>query len=327
MYGRTISELFLLNYSEKLWGVPCRQLSAAVSGRRLTGLNPLAIVRELMGGPGATSGHMEGRFLYPRTGYGAIVDALGSACGAANIHLNSPVEKIHHSRSNIDAISVRGQAAIPVQKVVNTLPLPVLLGLLDPAPPAEYRSLAESLRFRNLVLVAIFLDLDRVTNSASVYFPDKEFPFTRVYEPIHRSRLMAPPGKTSLCFEYPCFATDAIWQSDDEGIIDTSVGYLERLGLASRDRVIGGEVIRMSHAYPVLEAGIEDQVARALKYLSDFSNLSVVGRNGRFVYAHVHDMLRFGLEVTSQLAGEAGETEASAGRGRDADDSRSPHGS
>jgi hypothetical protein len=83
----------------------------------------------------------------------------------------------------------------------------------------------------------------------------------------------------------------------------------------------------MSHAYPVLEAGIEDKVERALEYLSGFSNLSVVGRNGRFVYAHVHDMLRFGLEVTIQLADEARETEGSAGRGHDADGSRSTRGS
>lgn len=304
MYGRTISELFLLNYSEKLWGIPCRRLSAAVSGSRLNGLNPLAIIRELMGGPKTQRGHMEGRFYYPKTGYGAIAAALAAACGKDNIHLNSPVEQIHHSGSSLLAISVRGQSAAPVDKVVNTLPLPLLLRLLDPAPPEEYRRLGESLRFRNLILVAIFLELDQATQSASVYFPDKEFPFTRVYEPIQRSRLMAPAGKTSLCFEYPCFATDAIWQSPDDGLIDTTIGYMERVGLAGRDRVIGGEVVRMSHAYPVLEAGIEDKVAKALEYLSEFSNLSVVGRNGRFVYAHVHDMLRFGLDITNQLAGE-----------------------
>lgn len=310
MYGRTIADLFLLNYSEKLWGIPCRRLSTAVSGRRLQGLNPMAIMRELMAGPGTKAGHMEGRFYYPRTGYGAIVEALAAACGPANIHLNSPVEKIHHSRSKVDAISVKGQAEIPVERIVNTLPLPLLLHLLDPAPPEELRRLAETLRFRNLLLVAIFLDFDRATDSASIYFPDKEFPFTRVYEPIHRSRLMAPPGKTSLCFEYPCFGTDAAWQSDDEALIETTIGYLERLGLARREVVIGGEVIRMSHAYPVLEAGIEEVVEKGLAYLSAFSNLSVVGRNGRFVYAHVHDMLRFGLDVTSQLAGEIREPAA-----------------
>lgn len=38
-YGRTISERFLLNYSAKLWGRPCRELSPRISGKRLEGLN------------------------------------------------------------------------------------------------------------------------------------------------------------------------------------------------------------------------------------------------------------------------------------------------
>jgi protoporphyrinogen oxidase len=327
MYGRTISKLFLLNYSEKLWGVPCHRLSVAVSGNRLSGLNPLVLIREMMLGPGTSASHMEGRFYYPKTGYGAIVEALASSCGLENIHLDSPIEKIHHSNSRIESISVKSQAAIPVTQVVNTLPLPLFLHLLDPAPPEEYRTLAQGLRFRNLVVVAIFLDLDHVTNSASVYFPDKEFAFTRIYEPIHRSRLMAPPGKTSLCFEYPCFSTDSIWQSKDQDLIRMTIGYLEQLGLASQARVIGSEVIRMSHAYPVLEAGIEDKITKVLGYLANFSNLSMVGRNGRFVYAHVHDMLRFGLDVTNQLAAEMGVAKQSTGLHVSADGSKGTDGS
>ena len=41
MYGRTIAEKFLLNYSEKLWGLPSDRLSQAVAGERLMGLDLL----------------------------------------------------------------------------------------------------------------------------------------------------------------------------------------------------------------------------------------------------------------------------------------------
>ena len=39
MYGKTLARLFLLNYSEKLWGKPSALLSPHISGRRLKGLD------------------------------------------------------------------------------------------------------------------------------------------------------------------------------------------------------------------------------------------------------------------------------------------------
>jgi protoporphyrinogen oxidase len=313
MYGRTIARLFLLNYSEKLWGLPGRRLSVSVTGNRLSQLNALVLLREMLMGAGSRPNHLEGKFYYPRQGYGEIVGALAAACGPENIRTDSAVERVYHNRSRIESIIVKGQPRIPVQEVVNTIPLPLFLNMLDPAPPAEYLDLARGLTFRNLIVVALFLDLDHVTRSASVYFPDKDIPFTRMYEPIHRSRLMAPPGKTSLCFELPCFSTDSIWRAKDEDLVRMISGHMEQLGLASTARLIGSKVVRLSHAYPVLEAGIEDNIAGILTYLGGLSNLRMVGRNGRFVYAHVHDMLRFGLDVASLLAGDTSSAEPSTG--------------
>ncbi|HET6846974.1 MAG TPA: hypothetical protein VFH29_09065, partial [Anaerolineales bacterium] len=144
--------------------------------------------------------------------------------------------------------------------------------------------------------------------SASLYFPEPEIPFTRVYEPKNRSPRMAPPGQTSLCVEYPCFAGDGPWEMTDEAMIEMTTAQLEELGLIHRDKVMEGQVVRIPHAYPVLEAGIEDKIAQLLAYLHGFTNLRTIGRNGRFTYTHVHDMLRFGKDVIDELRGNPGPT-------------------
>jgi protoporphyrinogen oxidase len=283
--------------------LPAERLSMSISGKRLQELNPMALLREMLLGDAAKPGHLEGQFYYPRGGYGMIADALARACGAENIQLNSPVIAVHHDGSRLQAISVGTQGQIPVEQVINTLPLPLLLRLMDPPPPAEHLQVAASLRFRNLIVVALFLDMGHVSESASLYFPDRSIPFTRAYEPRNRSPLMAPPGKTSLCVEYPCFPADDIWTSDDASVVTVTVAQLQRLGMLKGGSLLGSRVVRLDHAYPVLEAGIEEKVELLLRYLSKFSNLRVVGRNGRFVYSHVHDMLRFGLDVIGELAG------------------------
>ncbi len=326
MYGPTIARHFLLNYSEKLWGLPAAQLSVKISGKRLNALSAFALLKEALFGVEAQSGHLEGKFYYPRRGYGAIAEALAHACGDSNIRTNCPIQTVHHNQARIEAITTASGARITVEEVVNTIPLTLLVSMLDPIPPAEILAAAKSLRFRNLVIVAIFLDQDRATQSASIYFPDKAIPFTRISEPIQRSPFMAPAGNTSLCVEYPCFSTDRIWQSNNDELVRLTTDHLEQLALIRRERVIDARVIRLPHAYPVLEAGIEDKVELLLQYLMRFSNLRMIGRNGRFVYSHVHDMLRFGLDVINDIAGDRGVMRPAAASPSDVTRERDPNG-
>lgn len=190
-YGETIAKAFLLGYSEKLWGVPPGRLSPRVSGRRLAGLNIRSFVREAMRGGRATHAHLDGAFYYPTTGYGAIADALATERGKGHIRLNSRVTRIVHRDGRIRAIEVGQQEIVHVDEVASTLPLTLLLKALDPPPDEHLLAEARRLKFRNVILVAVFLDRPSITTNATVYFPSPDMWFTRVYEPRNRSPLMA----------------------------------------------------------------------------------------------------------------------------------------
>ena len=80
-YGRTLAGLFLLNYSRKLWGTDPFRLSTEVSGGRLKGLDLAGFLRETFLGRSRPAGHLDGSFLYPRHGIGAVVDRVCEAIG------------------------------------------------------------------------------------------------------------------------------------------------------------------------------------------------------------------------------------------------------
>src|SRR5262249_8323907 len=149
---------------------------------------------------------------------------------------------------------------------------------------------------------------DRITENGSLYFPDASFPFTRVYESKNRSVEMAPPGCTSLVAEIPCQTQDAVWTADDQSLIDLVTDHFVRLGWVTRSEVLGGTTHHMSHAYPILELGYEARLAPVLEFLGQFRNLRLAGRNGCFVYSHLHDMLRSGREIVDEylLVGDLG---------------------
>ncbi len=305
-YGHRLAERFLLNYTEKLWGETPDRLSAGISGGRLKGLTLKTFVLEGLFGLNRKTAHLDGTFLYPRSGYGAIVERLADACGRENISLNHRVTRVLHSDDRLDAIELNGAKVVKVDQVVNTLPLPLFIAQLDPVAPPEVLKACRRLHFRDVLLVGLILDRPRVAEYATLYFPATEYPFTRIYEPSNRSAAMSPQGKTSLLAEVPMPGGAPHDVAQVGRLVQQTVEQLSAAGLIAREEVRETFMRRLPYAYPVLEAGVEQRVAAITDYLSRFDNLFISGRNGRFEYAHLHDMLRWGRTTALALASEHG---------------------
>lgn len=152
---------------------------------------------------------------------------------------------------------------MPVDQVVGTLALPHFIKLMEPLPGKDILSLIEKLHFRSMILVALFINKGSITGNGSIYFPDAQFPFTRVYEPKNRSKIMSPPDKTSLCVEIPCFSQSKLWNMKEEELLELVSSYFIRLNWFRKEDVFDSRVIRLEFAYPVLEKGCEEKVQRS----------------------------------------------------------------
>ncbi len=309
-YGKTIAKSFLLNYSEKLWGQPCNNLSPQIAGKRMRGLNLKTFLKEALKGNKDKTEHLDGAFYYPRMGIGTIVEKLAESCGEENILTNSPVTRIFHDHRRIVAVEINGREKKQVNKIISTLPLPHLIKLLEPLPPQEVLSLADELRFRNLLVVTMFINKNSITKDGSIYFPESQFPFTRVYEPRNRSSQMSPRGKTSLCVEIPCSPTDALWKMNEKKLVQNISSYFLKLGWIIENEILDYKVIRLKHAYPILEMGFEKKSQKVVEYLNRFDNMKLSGRNGRFLYTHMHDMVRFARDIIKEYISETGQQRA-----------------
>lgn len=185
---------------------------------------------------------------------------------------------------------------------MSSLPLSVVNKTLDPKPPASVAAAVNRLRFRQVVLVALFIDRPSLTDAATVYFPDRRFEFTRICEPRNRCPSMAPEGQTSLVAEIPCFTDDPIWTASDDETMAAVRRRLAETGLFGEDEVIGGSVYRLHNAYPVLETGLDEALAEISRYLTRFDNLRTVGRGGTFSYGWIHNMIRDGRNSVAEIA-------------------------
>ena len=303
-YGETLANLFLLNYTEKLWGADATELSPRVAGDRLEGLDLKTFVLEAFGGRTGKARHLDGSFYYPRHGYGQIAEATADALGRHHIRTGARITALHHTDDRITHVEVNDNETVDVERVVSTLPLTLVMRLLTPAPPPDIRERAGSIRFRHLRLAVLGLDTPRLTHNASLYFPSRHIPFTRLYEPKNRSPDMAPDDQTVVVLELPCDRNDTAWTQSSDTLRESARALLTAQGLARGADVVTFDDHTVPFAYPILEVGSHETADRLRNHLSRFDNLHLLGRSARFRYTHVHALYARAKRLARRLADE-----------------------
>lgn len=304
-FGETLSRRILLNYSEKLWGLPADQLSPDIATRRLQGMTLRSLFFELLL-PSKKTTHIDGSFLYPRRGYGQIAESLAGKLPHDSICLGHEVEALECDEGKITRIRFAGgQTISPSGRILSTLPITFLVKLLGDEIPQEARQAAGRLRFRQIRLIFLRLARSRLSANASIYVPDPEFCISRLYEPKNRSAHMAPNNETSLVIEAPCFRDDPIDRLTPDELAQRVIDELTQLSLIKREEVIEWKHHYLANAYPVYTQNYAEQVRIVRDALKPIVNLDTIGRAGLFFYSHLHDQLRFGKDyIASLLASE-----------------------
>ena len=300
-YGEKIAHMFLINYSEKLWGLPASELSTQISGNRLKGLDIKSLIFELFNMNQYRSSHLDGTFYYPLYGIGTIFENMKEEIGSEQFFLKNKITSIAHNKNLITSIDINNQQSKNINYLVSSLPINVIIRLLTPKAPKKIIDLADSIQFRELILVVFTIDKKNINKNGSMYFPSKDYIFTRIYEPKNRSSKMSPENQTSLVVEIPCKKNDDIWLSDKEIIIDEVKNQLIEIGFFKNIDIIDTTIQKIYNAYPILECDYIKKINYLNAYLSKFKNLIINGRSGKFKYEHIHDHIKEGENIVSKI--------------------------
>jgi protoporphyrinogen oxidase len=302
-FGETLARRFLIHYSEKLWGLPAEQLSPDIATRRLSGMTLRSLVLEMLA-PHRKTEHIDGRFLYPRGGYGELPAALAAGVPREALRTEHDVLGFAVRDGRITAIELAGRPRVDVpDRLVCTLPLTILVRLLGDAVPEAARHAASTLKFRSVRLVFLRLARPRVSTSASIYLPDPALCVARVAEPKNRSADMAPAHETSLMAEVPCFPGEDVFRLSDAALAERVTRELAGTGLIAPREVIEWRHHLLPNAYPVYALGWSRTVAEVVAGVQSIRNLDLLGRGGLFFYSHLHDQLRLGKAFVQDLVG------------------------
>lgn len=332
-FGDKLYRTFFKDYTEKVWGVPCSEISAEWGVQRIKGLSIskalLHAARRALRTDESTSQRgvetsLIERFLYPKFGPGQMWEEVARqvARRGGQVHLRHRVTAIQRNGTRVIGATVRDMASgeqrdIGCDFFFSTMPVKDLTAMLRPEDESLGRA-AAALPYRDFMTAGLLVRRMKSkkghgTAAANGMPPDN---WIYIQEPdVKLGRLqvfnnwcpalVADPDTIWLGLEYFCDEDDGLWSMQDPTFLDFAARELEKIGMIDRHDVLDGTVVRVPKAYPAY-FGEYREIGRVREYLDRFPNLFPIGRNGMHRYNNQdHSMLAAKAAVDTVVVGGA----------------------
>jgi protoporphyrinogen oxidase len=319
-FGHKLYSIFFKTYTEKVWGMPCDEMSADWAAQRIKGLSLGAAVldglKRSLGLNKKPNDGMETKtlletFRYPRQGPGMMWDAARDKVVAMgnNVLMDTALKQLRFDavtkRWNMQTVTGNGAVAnINAAHVISSAPMRELAGRIYPLP-ATLPS-AMNLNYRDFLTVALMIKSDDLFPDNWIYIHDDKVKVGRVQNFRSWSPEMVPdPELACVGLEYFCFEGDGLWSMSDDDLVALATREMAILGLCDPATVVDGAVVRQEKAYPVYDETYRDNVeAMRVELEESYPTLHMVGRNGMHRYNNQdHAMMTAMLTVKNIVAG------------------------
>lgn len=278
-FGRSITEMFLKPYNEKLYACNLNYLETDAMGRFFPYADFADIIRNMRQEQDSS---YNSSFLYPRGGACTFIDVLMNRLEKDRVLLGCELLEIDSKNK----IAVTSQGNIQYDYLINTMPLK---GLCD--------ILGTSCDFLSSNKVLVFnLGFDKKSKYKELhwlYIPDTQFNFYRVgfYDNIlNQDRL-------SMYVELG-FKEDA--EVDIELELQRTLSGLEEIGITEGLKLTDHAVVMINPAYVHITENCEFQKVRIFDELKEQS-IYTLGRYGKWTYCSIEDCVVDALHLAELL--------------------------
>ena len=315
-FGRRLYEIFFRTYTEKVWGVPCRAISADWASQRIKGLSLLAAILNALlprfqRSKAAVVKTLIDSFRYPRLGPGMMWELCRDRIVAqgGSVLMGQSVTAVRHAGKRVLGIETQSadgrRTTLTGTHFLSSMPLRELMECWDPAPPADVLEAARALSYRDFIQVALIVRSSGMFPDNWIYVHSPSVKVGRIQNFRAWSEDMVPrAGYSCLGLEYFCSEGDALWTMSDGKLVALATAELEQMGLARSDQVEDGCAVRARKAYPVYDDHYREHVLTIRRYIEQFPNIQVAGRNGMHKYNNQDHSMMTALLAARNILGE-----------------------
>jgi protoporphyrinogen oxidase len=327
-FGGELYRTFFRSYTEKVWGVPCDQISAEWGAQRIKGLSITKSIahyfrRLFQNKQDVRQKEVETslieQFMYPRLGPGQLWEVVARKVQEMGgiIQTGFDVESLQVEENRVLSVSGTdcngGGRTFEGDYFFSTMPIKELVQSLGAPVPAAVRVISDGLQYRDFVTVGLLVKklLVRDPDHPGSHIKDN---WIYIQEPEVRAGrlqifnnwspdLVRDPDTVWIGVEYFCYQTDDLWTMPEKEMAALASRELAAIGIIDEADVLDATVLRMPKTYPAY-FGTYDRFDELRNYLLHYQNLFMVGRNGMHKYNNQdHSMLTAMTAVDNIISG------------------------
>ncbi|MDY3561925.1 FAD-dependent oxidoreductase [Gemmata sp. JC673] len=278
VWGAGIAKHFAIPYNRKIWAVPLDTMETSWLGGRV----PMPDLREMIEGallPKPKPMGPNARFGYPlRGGFQALMDGFLPRL-RGELRLNTRVRAVSPLRR---VVTTTAGEEIGYERLVSTMPLPVLIRAMGGEAPERVRRAAEALRFTSVRCVNLGVGRASVTEKHWIYYPEDTV-FHRIFVQGNASPHCNPPGGFGLTCEITYGPLKPL-PCDGEELIRRCIADCVKVGIIdAADLIWAANQVDMPHAYVVYDHARPANVRLIREWLAGHG-IQLAGRYSEWEY-------------------------------------------
>ncbi len=313
-FGQRLFNIFFKTYTEKVWGIPCKEISADWAAQRIKGLSLSSAIWNAVFKPKPSANKDQviktliDSFRYPKLGPGMMWERCTEKCRAMGVivEMNCGVKDITLANGKWTIHSTDNKNYGEFDYVLSSAPMRELIKNVAPKFPENAFNSAGNLSYRDFLTVVLICKDEDAFSDNWIYIHDPSVKVGRIQNFKSWSPFMVPePNMACYGLEYFCFEGDGLWTSSDEVLINLAKKEIEQIGLTTDSAVVDGYVVRQPKAYPVYDQSYKENVDNVREALKLYPGLYLVGRNGMHKYNNQdHSMMTAMLAAKNIIAGK-----------------------
>ena len=300
VFGPGITEHFMRPYNLKVWATPPELMQSQWIGERVSVLDYKRALRSLMLQEDDVAWGPNNTFVFPAVGAtGEIYRRLAQRLADHISYGRNVVGIDAHARTLrlVDGSEERYDA------VISTMPLDVLVGLIDDSPP-QLRAAAGDLEHNGVFMVGIGYEAPLKDDKSWMYFPQSNAPFYRATNFAKYSPNNVPNGDTARYCAYMTEVSYSRYKDEPRAGLEDRVeaGLRAASVVESRPDVVSTHVIDIDYAYPVPTLK-RDQALRTIQPWLMAHDIYSRGRFGAWKYeiGNMDHAVKMGIDVARRL--------------------------
>lgn len=308
-FGKKLYLTFFKDYTEKVWGVSCDEISAEWGAQRIKGLSIrkalIHFVKNLFRSKNVNINQKKIEtslieyFLYPKFGPGQMWEEVAKKVEGRGVLLKkSNVIGIQTAKNNLKSVTIQNVITNEIQVIeadyfISTMPVKELINKLDCFVPENVKNIANGLQYRDFITVGLLLKkMNHVVEDNWIYIQEPSVKVGRLQIFNNWSPHLVQNKETIwVGMEYFCNEGDHLWNKTDDEFIKFAIYEMIKINFINEDDVLDATIIRMPKTYPAY-FGTYSEFDTVKDFTDSFTNLFLIGRNGMHKYNNQdHSML------------------------------------